>query len=216
MSDTLRYTALIWDADGTLFDTYPGFTEGFVQALRALAREEAPDEIARLARISLGHAARVLAERHALDEPQLVETFQQHYAAISPAIQPPFPGVLPICQRQVTAGGRNFIYTHRGRASLERLLDAHNMTHLFAGWVTADDGVERKPDPAGFNMLVERHDLPRGQTLGIGDRALDVLGAQAAGLDACFFGAAPPQEAQPEFYVANFEDLAHILFGQGT
>ncbi len=168
-----------------------------------------------LARVSLSHATEKLAERHVLEEEVLAGAFQQHYSAIGPEHQPPFPGVVAICQQMVQAGGQNFIYTHRGRASLEALLDAYGMTDLFGDWVTADDELPRKPDPAGFNVLIERHSLPRSYTLGVGDRALDVLGAQAAGLDACYFGAEPPEGAQPQFSVTRYDDLARILFSPG-
>jgi histidinol phosphatase-like enzyme len=44
----------------------------------------------------------------------------------------------------------------------------------------AADAYPRKPDPAAFNAIIERHGLVRDETMAIGDRDIDVLAGRSA------------------------------------
>ena len=100
-------------------------------------------------------------------------------------------------------GGLNLIVTHRRRAGLDRLLTTHGLADLFTDIVGDDDGYPRKPDPGALSTLIERHRLPRGETLAVGDRDIDILAAHAAGLAAAHFGTNPitttPDVVLPDF-----------------
>ena len=179
---------LIWDVDGTLFDTYPSIAQAVQAALHDLGVAAPFDEIMRLAQTSLDHCLTTLSNTYALPVEQLEELFDQHYQTITPEDQPPFAGVEAVCEHIRVRGGLNLIVTHRGRVGLDRLLAAHRLTAYFADITSHDDAYPRKPDPAAFNALIEKHQLPQETTLGIGDRDIDILAAQAAGLHAALFG----------------------------
>jgi phosphoglycolate phosphatase-like HAD superfamily hydrolase len=198
---------LIWDVDGTLFDTYPAIARAFQAALHDLGAAAPFDEIMRLAQISLDHCLNTLSSTCALAADDLEEQFDQHYQTVTPEEQPPFAGVQDVCEHIRARGGLNLIVTHRGRAGLDRLLAAHRLTDYFADMTSNDDAYPRKPDPAAFVALIEKHHLPLVTTLGVGDRDIDILAAQAADIRATLFGT-NYGTATPDF---SFTDYAALL-----
>jgi phosphoglycolate phosphatase-like HAD superfamily hydrolase len=181
---------IIWDVDGTLFDTYPAIARAFRLALNDLGRDSPLDQIEGLARGSMDECIRALAAEHGLSADQIMAGFSAHYAAMKPEDEPPFEGVIHLCEYVCRIGGKNVIVTHRSRRGTGRLLAGNNMQHYFAGWLTADDGYPRKPDPAAFNAALQLHNLKRDETLAVGDRDLDIHAGHAAGLFTVRFGPA--------------------------
>ena len=207
----MRFRFLIWDFDGTLFDTYPALVDAIGHALTDLGAQADHDLIARLLTKTMAHCTYILAEQAGLDLGELEARIAHHRLAIPMEARPPFPGAVRVCAQFKAAGGTNYIYTHRDYASLRTFLDWQGVTALFDDFVTRDAGYPRKPSPLGFAALVEKHDLPPDAVLAIGDRDLDVIGAQRAGLKACLFAAHSGDGVRPDFHIDNFDALADIL-----
>jgi HAD superfamily hydrolase (TIGR01549 family) len=188
-------------------DTYPAIARSFQAAAHDLGAPAAYDEVMRLALVSVDHCLTTLSTTYGLDTDQLEERFAQHYQTVTPEDQPPFVGAEAVCEHIRTHGGLNLIVTHRRRAGLDRLLAAHRLTAYFSDITSNDDAYPRKPDPAAFVALIERHQLPRATTLGVGDRDIDILAAQAAGIRAALFGT-NNGTAKPNF---TFMDYAPLL-----
>lgn len=204
------YRNLIWDLDGTLFDTYPAIAGAFWAALRELGREAELDWIEGLARRSLSYCTTTLAETYHLGAASLDQAFAIHYDCVTPEQQPPLPGVIDLCRYICNLGGRNVIVTHRGRASSLKLLEAHRMAGYFAGYFARDDGYPRKPDPAAMNATLVLFKLERGETLAIGDREIDVTADKAAGLSTCLYGATP-EGTEADYHVSSYSELLSYL-----
>ncbi len=204
---------LVWDFDGTLFNTYPAIITAFQQAVTELGGTVKAEEVERLVKVSFDHILTVLGKRLGVEPESVGQRFYAIYAAMPPESQPPFPGARELCEAVVQRGGRNGIATHRGRDSLERLLEAYEMRHLFCAILTHDDGLPRKPDPAQFATVVARCNIRADEALGIGDRALDIESARAAGLRTCLFGEKPPS-VQADFTITSLWELWPILFGE--
>lgn len=201
---------LIWDVDGTIFDTYPSFARAFKLAINDLGQDVPLDWITTQAKVSLDFCVKALAERCHLDEDSIGERFDLHYGSIMPQEQPPFIGVIDICEYIVNRGGLNLIVTHRHSSGLRKLLDAFKMRQYFSGWITADDAYAKKPDPEAFLVTLTSHHLNPSETMAVGDRDIDILAGQAAGLTACFFGE-PPSTCQPELVINDFHQLLDWL-----
>jgi HAD superfamily hydrolase (TIGR01509 family) len=200
----------IWDVDGTLFDTYPAIARAFREALLELGADTPVDEIADLARESLGHCATTLAGRHGLDVDRFEAAFARHYERATPGDSPPFEGVRQVCELIRERGGQNVIVTHRGPAGTAELLAEGGLAGCFSGSITRADGFARKPDPAAFNAIMERHGLDRAETMAIGDRAIDVAAGKAAGVLTCFFGSASGGVGA-DLTIDDFRELARLL-----
>ena len=89
---------IIWDVDGTLFDTYPAIAIAFQAALNDFGKEAALDWIEGLAKISLGHCVATLVNQFHLNEDNIGQAFEEHYGHVLPEEQPPFHGVITICK----------------------------------------------------------------------------------------------------------------------
>lgn len=186
--ESTMFRNIIWDVDGTLFDTYPAITKAFQAALNDFGKEASPDWIEGLAKMSLGHCVEILANQYQLNEEHIEQAFGEHYDHVLPEEQPPFPGVITICEYIYGIGGKNVIITHRGHESTNKLLVANHMNHYFAGCIARDDGYPKKPHPAAFESILKIHKLEREETMTIGDRNIDILAGKAAGIFTCFFG----------------------------
>lgn len=204
----IRY--LIWDMDGTLFDTYPAIAGALDAALNELGSSAPLDWIESLTKQSVSHCMSTLADKFDVDAEELQERFGQYYRSIPPQEQPPFPGVIDVCEYVRSIDGTNVIVTHRGRESTNRFLTIHNMARYFADMLTGDDNYPRKPDPASFEAMIEKHNFRREETLAIGDRDIDILAGQAAGVRTCFFGAEPQVPA--DYVITDFATLPRIMF----
>lgn len=206
---TLRY--IIWDFDGTLFDTYPALIRAVEQALHDLNCSEPTATIAAYLNDTLADCIERLVARHNLDAADLKARLQVYREQITPDQRPPFPGAIEICRRFKAAGGQNFIFTHRDRPTLLSLLDYHGVTDLFAGIMTQDDGYPRKPDPAGFNALMAQYNLARDAVLTIGDRDLDIEAGINARFATCLYNAQPAPHLLPDYVIATFDELYPLL-----
>lgn len=178
---------LIWDVDGTIFDTYPAFTLAMSKAIKDAGAIVPLNRVTHLLRVSFAHCVESITKENRIDSEVLSENFYNYYTQIPLQNQPPFRGVGALCEYMLTLGGRNLIVTHRSNKSTAELLRVHNLEHCFSDLITTGDGYARKPDPAMFLASLERNRLPRETTLSIGDREIDAEAANAAGLRAALF-----------------------------
>jgi phosphoglycolate phosphatase-like HAD superfamily hydrolase len=201
---------IIWDVDGTLFDTYPAITRAFQAGLNDFGKVDDYDSISKLAKVSLGHCSQVLAEKHHLDFASLEQSVDYYFARMQPEDCPPFAGVLKICKYVHSTGGKNVIVTHRGRKGTDELLAVHHLADYFSGCITRDDGFLRKPDPAAFEAALSMFQLKREETLTVGDREIDILAGQAAGLFSCFYGSTLDCPSA-DMVINNYQTLFEFL-----
>lgn len=206
---------IIWDVDGTLFDTYPAINAAFRAAAQDQGADAEPDWIEDLTLVSLDHCIEAMAARFGLVAEALEEAFRVRYAERAIVDSPPFPGVIEVVRHVLSIGGTNVIVTHRRRASTEALLAANDMEDLFAGLLTATEGYPRKPDPAMFLAAISGFGLDPAETIAVGDRALDVAAGRAAGVRTCLFGS-PGDAAGADLVVADFAGLLRYLVAANT
>jgi phosphoglycolate phosphatase-like HAD superfamily hydrolase len=204
------YKNIIWDFDGTLFDSYPAIAGAFLSAL--LDHGTAGDllEITALAKVSFDHCTQTLSSTYNLPAKVIDEAFRKHYQQADYLAQCPFVGVRQVCEYICSIGGSNVIVTHRAVEGTVGVLRAHNMDHLFRGWLTKEDGYPKKPDSAAFQVALERYHLEWEKTLGIGDRDIDVMAAKAAGMFACQYGD-KKMDVMADLRVSNYAQLMEWL-----
>lgn len=172
---------VIWDLDGTLLDTYPATDGALAAALGELGREVGLDAVRRLTRVTLAHAIQTLAEQFGLPEAEIYSRYEQHYAVLGLNHSPAMPGALSAMRAVRAAGGLNLLATHRDREGALWRLKAAGLDAELDDLLCVSDGYPRKPDPALFLALLERHGLNPAQVLAVGDRDLDVAAAHSAG-----------------------------------
>lgn len=206
---------IIWDLDGTLFDTYPAILGAFQRAVKELGVDIAPQEIMHQARRSLTNFADVLVEKYDLDPLELSRRYLLYYDDYPLEMQPPFPGVRDICEYIQSAGGVNVIVTHRRWSSAKKLLQAYKMSVYFAGLYTIEEGYPLKPDPTMFEKVINLYRLQRKNTLAVGDRDIDVRAGKSAGIKTCLYSS-NSSEAAPDLIIQDYGELLEKLKQSGN
>jgi phosphoglycolate phosphatase len=177
-----RFELLVFDWDGTLFDS----TDHIVRALQAACRDlglpEPSDEAARevigleLLR-ALRHIVPGLAEERL---PLLAACYRRHYLAVDRDI-PLFPGIYELIESLHAAGFQLAVATGKGRNGLERALMSSGLKPYFAASRCVDD-CPSKPHPRMLLELMNELAVPGERTLMIGDTTHDMQMAANAGI----------------------------------
>ena len=84
------------------------------------------------------------------------------------------------------------------------------MTHYFTGCLTPEDGYPKKPHPDAFEAMLKIHNLQREETMAVGDRDIDVLAGQAAGIFTRLFGL-KTDEVIAHLTINSFDELYRYL-----
>jgi len=179
-----RYDVLIFDWDGTLFDSI-----GWIVAcLRHAARESGfavPTESAARSVIglSLPQAMQTLYPGSSEDMAQrLAQHYRTLYNTQTAASLGLFEGVETLLRDFRQRGYRLAVATGKARAGLDRALRETGMTDFFHATRCADETAS-KPHPLMIHQLLEELAAPPERALLIGDSLHDLRMAQNAGID---------------------------------
>jgi HAD superfamily hydrolase (TIGR01549 family) len=202
---------LIWDFDGTIFDTYPDITRAFIDVLKKDYRVPYDYKQAySLAKASITFCIESLADEFNIDRKEFSENFKKRYFEELTFEDKPFEGVEEVLD-YVSKRGGNFLITHRGSESLNEFLSRNNFTKYFIEIVSSDANFPLKPDPSSFNYIIDKYKLKKGETLGVGDRILDIEAANSAGIKSCFFDPKGSKISVANYNISKMTDLLKIL-----
>ncbi|MBM9536996.1 HAD family hydrolase [Desulfobulbus alkaliphilus] len=184
----MRYKAIIFDLDGTLLDTLDDLAAAANQALAAMGQPGHP--VANY-RYFVGDGLRTLMAR-ILPEPLQsragIETamalFEKEYATSWHQRSAPYPGITDLLDQLTAAGWPMSILSNKPhdftRICVQRLLPHW----AFAPLLGQRPGVPKKPDPAAVFEIAAFLDCQPDDILYVGDTAVDMQTASAAGMDA--------------------------------
>lgn len=202
---------VIWDFDGTLFDTYPIIAEAYAGELAKLSIKEETEDIERMLRNSFGTLHRYLAKNYGLGADFIEKcTLSRHREEEKRAVA--FKGAFGLLSDIVASGGRSAIYTHRG-VSVFSLLEKAGMKDLFCDVVTEADGFPPKPAPEAVEALIARNGADKERSIMIGDREIDVGSGINAGISACLFRALSFENTKADFTARDYAELRRIILG---
>ena len=190
----MRYDNIIWDFDGTLFDTYPAMCRDLRTVMEGLGVHASMEDL--LPRFTTSRET-VLAwcgQQAGMTAQEVDKIYRAWVAEHGQPEAHPFPYVRSFLERFRAAGGRNFVFTHRS-GSVHDYLAGEGLTGYFTDVVSAGTAYARKPAPAGNLYLIETWGMDKARTLAVGDRELDVLAAKDAGIHACLVDPALPETA---------------------
>lgn len=205
----MRYDNIIWDFDGTLFDTYPAMCRDLQMVMEGLGiRASLEDLLARFT-VSRETVLEWCGQQVGLPASEVDKIYRAWVTEHGQPEAHPFPHVRSILERFQAGGGRNFVFTHRS-GSVHDYLAGADLTKYFTDVVSAGTTYARKPAPAGNLHIIETHGLDKARTLAVGDRELDVLAAKNAGIHACLFDAALPETAA-DYRIRDLSELDALL-----
>lgn len=162
---------ILWDFDGTLFDTYPVYTKILSQVL---GEEISEEEIYTNLKVSFSHAI----DYYKISKKQLSEIDVLESRITIEDIKP-FEKV----EEVLKFADKNVIMTHKDRAGVLSILNHYGWDKYFVDMVTIGDGFPRKPNSLAYDHLHKKHNI----NLAIGDRELDLIPAKELGISTCMF-----------------------------
>lgn len=189
---------ILFDFDGTLFDTYPAIVENIYREVKDSRKHLIQkEEIYKLAKVN----AKLAMDMLEFDEAQRKNVYDRQFD-VTPELTPPFPHLEAILQYADT----NVIMTHKSGAAVKEILNYYGWTKYFAEIVSKDNGFPKKPDTAAYTYLHEKYHID----LVIGDRQLDLIPAKALGIATCSFRNYLPEA---NFYIDDYANFPLIVLG---
>lgn len=162
---------ILWDFDGTLFDTCPIYTQLLRQVI---GQKFDKQEIYQKLKISYPHAREFFA---------LTEEQDREYSRLKKNISPKDTKPFDSLEEILKFANKNVIMTHKSKDGVLAILEYYGFEKYFVDMVTVDDGFPRKPHAASYQYLHDKH----GIDLAIGDREFDLLPAREIGIATCAF-----------------------------
>lgn len=203
------YKHIIWDFDGTLFDSYPAMALAVKTALEKQGVYESYDNIMKMMKISMIHLYKYLSETYSINDS--VKSDYHKYRKQLEINMKPYSHVIEMCKKICQSNRYNHLYTHRGKSSIE-YLKKHNMLEYFSGLITRDSDFKRKPDPEALIYLIEEYNINKNEALMIGDRDIDILAARNAGIAGCYYKSYPLYNCETANYtITDYSQLIELL-----
>ncbi len=215
-----RYPLVVFDWDGTLFDSAGVIAECIQQAARDMAlpvpdRRTASHVIGLGLNDSLRHALpSLLPERY----PDFLARYRGYFIEREDSLSL-FPGVAGLLEELRARGHRLAIATGKPRRGLQRALAASGLGPLFEASRCGDE-THSKPHPAMLLELMAESGLQARQLVMVGDTSHDLGMAKSAGVDAVAvtYGAHPLDALRalaPRACVASVGELRQWLTANG-
>lgn len=203
------YKHIIWDFDGTLFDSYPAMAGAFKALLKEQEINEPLEEILKYMKVSMGDAIKNYEEKYNIDN-MFLEKYKIIRAELENDICKPYAGIEELCKFICESGRNNYLYTHRGKSAIT-FLKKYNLYEYFSDFITSENRFERKPSPKAINYLVDKNNMIKEEAIMLGDRELDILSAKNAGIHSCFFSETNVKSDIADYSIYNFEQLYSII-----
>ena len=177
------YKAVLFDLDGTLTDTLQDIADAMNRALRLHGLPEWPVDAYRYL---VGNGAEVLSERCVRERQELSaavrQTYQAYYETHNLVQTKPYEGVPEMLQALVDRGIRLAVLSNKPDADTKAVVRHFFPEIPFAVVRGQVEGVPVKPDPTGALAVADEMGLAPGDFLYLGDTAVDMECALAAGM----------------------------------
>ncbi|MFI8684551.1 HAD-IA family hydrolase [Rossellomorea sp. NPDC077527] len=203
------YKHIIWDFDGTHFDTYPVMAGSFKETLEKDGIDEPLEEIMKHMKVSMTYAFNHYGEKYGIGN-DFIAAYDSRRKEVEFDLSKPFEGMMELCKYIHETGRRNYLYTHRGESSM-KMLEDYGMTGYFSDFITSEHGFERKPSPDAIQHLIRTHGINQSEAIMIGDRDLDLESGKNAGISSCYFTDRMVENPHADYVVTSVEELYRII-----
>lgn len=201
---------VIWDLDGTLVDSYPHIVEALMVFTKRYGLMYEESEILfRLKTESSKEFFEELSNKTMKSVEDLKTEYQVLFDEYEGDIQL-IKGAKEILHVLKKAGVVHHIYTHKGKTTID-VLKQTAIDSYFNDIVTSENNFKRKPDGDALNYLVNKYKLNKKDTYYVGDRLLDVLSANDAGIKSVFFNEDGLTFTESNYTIQNLLELQNIV-----
>jgi HAD superfamily hydrolase (TIGR01549 family) len=187
---------ILWDFDGTLFDTYPLFFESFIKLIDGEFDE---GEAYRY----LKKDSKLAFRKFGIPESKRGQYIKTYNSFHSSSVKP-----FPYVESVLKSANMNVIVTHRDRDSVKRLLRFHHLEHYFSDIISVEeDGFQRKPNTESYEYVLKNYKI----NLVIGDRSLDLEPAKTLGVKTVSF---QNDEIEADYQINGYDAFIAILIAE--
>jgi HAD superfamily hydrolase (TIGR01549 family) len=212
------YDCVVFDKDGTIFDTKHAAIKAFEKASKDLGIEYLPEVLFGLVGMKSDLICKILldAQNSSVDPIEYDILVSQYFMEHSNDGHNMFPGILDLFQILKSKNIKMCVATGNNQYNTTKLLRENNLTHFFEMVVTADDVSIGKPNPEMLENIGNFCNVPAGKMIMIGDSKQDIFMAQNFGCNSVgvSWGMQPRNElaaSNPTFMVDNIDELNKIL-----
>ena len=208
---SLKRHVLVFDLDGTLIDSAPDIAAAVNSLFAELNLPAVP--VAHVRRW-IGDGAPKLLERaladvgSALTAAELFPRFTVHYGENTVGRTTVYPGVEQALTELAGLGCRMGVCTNKPFAPTQAILAAFGLDRHFGAVIGGDSLPQRKPEPEPLWEVVRRLGGTPDQAVLVGDSAVDLACAEAAGIPAIIipsgYGMVAPEAP---LTIPDFRDL---------
>lgn len=207
---------ILFDFDGTVFDTAEGITKCVQYALNKMGIEA---ELLELMCFAGPPLVEMFAQKYGMDTEQAkmaTELYRERYKPIGWKECKPFEGMHELMLKLKKEGKKLAIATSKPQHLAEQILDAYNMLDDFDIICGAEFDGTRSQKWEVIEYVLNKFGITADDAVMVGDRKYDVIGAKKCGLDCVGvrFGYAEEGELEEHgaVYVAqDIEDLFEYL-----
>lgn len=202
---------IVFDCDGTLFDTRMDITDSVNYARRHFGL---PELTAENVTTFVGNGIGVLAEKSFagtdIETEDALGKIMEYYSTHSSDKAVPYEGVvstLPLLKNILA------IISNKPKNLVDELLANHGMENIFQDVIGGDTFKNRKPDPAPLLYLMGKHGAGAGETMVIGDHTPDIEMAKNAGVKSvyCNYGFFGNDSVGADYHITRFPEILDIL-----
>ncbi|MBY0147922.1 HAD-IA family hydrolase [Neobacillus niacini] len=187
---------ILWDFDGTLFDTYPALVEGFVKLSE---RDLDKAEVLKWLKID----SLTAFKHYGIDESK-----RPAYKDIDKRYSKEFSTPFEHLESVLSAADHNIIVTHRDRESTLFLLEKFSLEKYFSEIVSVEEqGFNRKPHTASYEYVLKKYNID----LVVGDRELDLLPARKLGIKTVAF---QNPDIEADLHLDSYDEFNSIVFNK--
>ncbi len=178
-----EYTLYLFDFDNTLFDTRCGIEAILREALPVFGVEYGPDSFDEC----LGLTMDQVYDRYMGDDRSRYRDFERSFMSVvmSDAYlgAPPFPETARVLESLRVRGKRIGVVSGKKAYKIVNLLRANGLDGYPETVVGFDETERHKPFPDPIQKGMSFFDVPKDETVYVGDSPNDALAAEAAGVD---------------------------------
>ena len=178
-----EYTLYLFDFDNTLFDTRCGIEAILREALPVLGVDYGPDSFDEC----LGLTMDQVYDRYIGDDRSRYRDFERSFMSVvmSDAYlgAPPFPETALVLESLRARGKRIGVVSGKKSYKIVNLLRANGLDGYPETVVGFDETDRHKPLPDPILKGMSSFDVPKDETVYVGDSPNDALAAEAAGVD---------------------------------
>lgn len=177
----MQFTTLLFDLDGTLTDPKVGITESIRYALDKMERPYPPD--ASLDWCIGPPLQESFATLLQTDDPQLpieaLRLFRERFSTVGLFENEPYPDIANVLAQLQAAGLQLFIATSKPAVYARQIVDHFDLDRFFLVVYGSELNGRLTQKSELIQHVLQNENLNPAQTLMIGDRKHDILGAKA-------------------------------------